>query len=64
MNRGQVEVADGSNLFCRPYLKAIFGKGVFIPGAIQPDFHPDRETVYGNRFVPFVVWICSQCPSH
>jgi hypothetical protein len=64
MNTVQVEFADGCDLLCRAELKAIFRKGVFIPGAIQPDFHPDRETVYGNRLVTFVVWICSECPSH
>ena len=64
MNSVQVECADGCNLLCRAEPEAIFRKGVFIPGAIEPYFHPDHETVYGNRFVAFIVWICSKCPSH
>lgn len=64
MNTAQVQFADYCDLFGRAELKAVLREGMFMPGAIQPDFHPDCETVYGNRFVAFVVGSFSKFPSH
>ena len=58
------ECADEFNLFCRDQLEATFWEGMFVPGAIEPNVHADRETVHGNRFVPFVLRSFSEFPSH